>query len=126
MAIKKLLMLLLVCYLFYLLIDWKNKVCFLNYKYPLKSNLFEIKNIRNDFNKHISKSDYTFLCISGLAISIPPNISLENKLVKKYGYKCICVSDIMIYKEIKDLKRIYNYTKKYNLLLLKYLNNETK
>ena len=101
---------------------YSQNICWFNYKYPLKDGLFDIKTVSRDLRENLKRRDFRFLCLWGVALSIPPDISPDNRLVKKYGYKCICVDDFFSKAKKRDLKKIYSYIKSYNLLLLKELN----
>ena len=97
------------------------------------SQEFNLNNVNNDVILNIKSGDNKFICLSGMGMSMPINasvlsekfISLEDKLFKSYGYKCICVSDIITSKGYsKGAEIIFEYIVKYNSLLYHALNKQ--
>jgi hypothetical protein len=98
----------------------------------------QYRNLKNavvniDLAKAIDNNDLRFVAISGVGI-LYPGLETQNKLLirkydfykLKYGFKVIRGTNDVVMPDKPPLQvAAYNYAKKYNTLLLKYLDKKT-
>lgn len=84
---------------------------------------YNIDNVQKNLNLNLKNDDTRFICVLSMGYSIP-GLSRGNneEVMEENGYKCICIDDVYTDKEDEEYsKKIYRYSAKYNLELLKKL-----